>query len=119
MFEVDPSAVDFDLESLLWFFAEMSSSVDSPTYEPDSELILTFNVEMSRKLFELDPMLKVNPKTVDLDSELILRFQVKILKKTSDFDPADFMISSWNVEKDQLTLILIHFMISGWNVEEN
>ena len=54
MFVVDPSTVDFNLESILQFLVEMSS-VDSPTVELDSELILRFQVGMSRKLFDLDP----------------------------------------------------------------
>ena len=55
MLEINPSAVDFDFESILWFFIEMSSSVDPSTHELDPEFLLIFQVEMSRKLFELDP----------------------------------------------------------------
>ena len=55
MLEIDPSAVDFDLESISWYFVEMSSSVDQPTHELDPELFLRFQVEIARKLFELDP----------------------------------------------------------------
>ena len=54
MFEVDPSAVDSDLESILWFFVEISSPVDLPKYVLDPELFLRFQVEISWKLFELD-----------------------------------------------------------------
>ena len=55
MFEVDPSVVDFDLESISWYFVEMSSSLNPPTYELDPGLFLKFQVKMLRKLFELDP----------------------------------------------------------------
>ena len=55
MFKVDPTAVDFNLESVLWFFVEMSSSVDPSTHELDSELFLKFQVGISKKLFEHDP----------------------------------------------------------------
>ena len=36
------------------FFVEMSSSIDPLTQELDPELFLRFQVEISRKLFELD-----------------------------------------------------------------
>ena len=56
MFEVNPSGVDFDLGSILWFFVEMLSSVDSQTREFDGELFSRFQIEISRKLFNLIPV---------------------------------------------------------------
>ena len=54
MFEVDPSTMVFDHESILQFLFEMSSSIDPPTVELDSKLILRFQVGMSKKLFDFD-----------------------------------------------------------------
>ena len=70
MFEVDLSEVDFDLESILWYFVEMSSSVDPPTQELDPELFSRFQVEMWKKLFELDPgwLYDFNLKIKDVES---------------------------------------------------
>ena len=55
MFEVDPSTVDFDLESILWYFVEMSSFVDPPTHDLDPELFSRFQVVILMKLLELVP----------------------------------------------------------------
>ena len=55
MIDVDSSAVNIDLESIQWFWIEMLLSMDLPTVELDPELILRFQVEMSRQLVGLDP----------------------------------------------------------------
>ena len=50
MFDVDPLAVDIDLESIQWFWVEMSLCVDLPPDELDPEMILRFRVVMSGKI---------------------------------------------------------------------
>ena len=84
MFEVDSSAVDYDLELILWFYQEMSSSVDPPTHELDAKLFLRFQVKVSRKLFELDPSwfyyfkLTCLGKLVELDLGWFYDFKLKM-----------------------------------------
>ena len=50
MLEVHPSTVDLDLESILWFWVKIRSSIDPPEVKLNPELILRFQVEMSRKI---------------------------------------------------------------------
>ena len=93
MFEVDPLAVHFDHESILWFFVRISSTVDQSTYKFDPKSFLKFQVEISKKLFELDPgwFYDFKLKIKDVESRLI---------KSWPWLWIDFMISSWNVEND-------------------
>ena len=112
MLEVDPSAVDFDLESIIWFFVEMLSSVDSSAHELDPKLFSRFQLEMPRKLVELDP-------GWFYDSKLKIKYVESWPINSRPWLWINFMILSWNVEENKLTLTQVEFMISIWNVEKD
>ena len=95
MFEVYPSTEDFDLESILWIFVEMLSSVDPPTHKLDPKLFLRFQVEILRKLFELDP-------------GWLFDFKLTCRGKLVELDPGWFYDLSWNVVKNQRCWKLTH-----------
>ena len=72
MFEIGPSTIDLDFESIVWSWVKMSLSVDPLIVELDPELIFKFQVKMSRKICWTELL-------------LILQFYVEMLREIKVF----------------------------------